>query len=1031
MKRKFIFKLLVVLLVFWAILSLPLAGKPGTVDNTDNDIDREVRKLMEDGDIPGLSLVIVKADGQVVMKGYGYADLAQKTPVGPDTMFELASCSKAFTALAALRCEQQGLLKIDDPVSLYIPGFHGIFNHKKYDITLRQLLHQTSGIPFASISLIPRGSGPDALQQTARKLSGIELTGVPGSQFEYATINYDVIGAIIEKVSGLSFEEYMSKNILLPLGMSETKVGVDQANPPAHMATGYKIGFFRPLKYIPPVFRGNNPAGYFVSNARDTGQWLKAQMGLLESEMNPLIERTHQADQSVPLNLANLSNYGMGWFVYLERFKRIDHHGDNPNFTSFITFNPKDKIGVAVLANSNSKHTSFIGNTVMNYLHGKGFFKPAVQADNTDKGASVTSIMVAFFLLFVIAYIVSMLVDIFRGRRKFAPLTLKNTGKLLMALVFYAPFVYGVMLSPRTLAGVSMETALVFSAISFQLAITLILVTLGICYLAMLMSTLFPHQNKYHRSLPFIMVLSLMAGGANAIVIFLITTSVFNRSGLFYQVYNFALAFFVYIIGRKVLQTRLTRITFDIVFDMRMRLLEKISYTSYQKFEKIDRGRVFATINNDTGQIGGTANIVVQLITSAITTIGAFFYLATIAFWATMLTLGVVGVIATLYLFVTRRTRVYFEDARETQNVFMRLLNGLIDGFKELSLQYNKKKDFIKELEETTDEFRQKTAFALIKFVNAFLIGESLLIIILGSVGYGIPRLFPQVTPMTLMGFIMVLLYLIGPINGILNSIPAIMQLKVAWGRVQGFIKDIPANMDPKDIDALDHNKPGPVDSIKATGITFTYESANENEKFTVGPIDFEARKGEIVFIVGGNGSGKTTLAKLLTGLYQPDQGQIKVNDEEISTYRLGEYFSVVFGDYHLFEKMYNVNLEGREEEIEHYLKLLKLQEKVSLQGNSFSTIGLSGGQRKRLALLQCYLEDCPIYLFDEIAADQDPGFRKFFYRELLSRMKEKGKIVIAITHDDHYFDVADRIVKMDMGKLDILEDGAMYRVTL
>jgi cyclic peptide transporter len=462
-----------------------------------------------------------------------------------------------------------------------------------------------------------------------------------------------------------------------------------------------------------------------------------------------------------------------------------------------------------------------------------------------------------------------------------------------------------------------------------------------------------------------------------------------------------------------------------------MKLLEKVFYTSFQRFEKINRGRVITTIGNDTAQLGGSANILVQLITSAVTTLGAFLYLAAIAFWATAVTVLVIAAIATLYTIVTRRTQIYFEEARDTQNVFMSLLNGIIDGFKELSLQYNKKKEYKKEIGENVDEFRAKSSTAFIKFVNAFLIGESLLIIVLGSVGYGIPRLFPEITPVTLMGFIMVLLYLIGPVNGILNAIPTITQLRVSWNRIQGFIKDIPANMDPKDIEALDHSNPGSVEYIKAKGLMFTYDARNDSERFVVGPMDFEAQKGQIVFVIGGNGSGKTTLAKILTGLYLPDEGSIKIDGKEINSNQLGEYYSAVFGDYHLFERLYNVDVTGREAEIQEYLELLRLDEKVVLEDDRFSTLDLSGGQRKRLALLQCYLEDRPIYLFDEVAADQDPGFRKFFYRELLKRMKEKGKIVIAITHDDHYFDVADKIVKMDMGKIDVLEEGEKQRLSV
>ena len=203
----------------------------------------------------------------------------------------------------------------------------------------------------------------------------------------------------------------------------------------------------------------------------------------------------------------------------------------------------------------------------------------------------------------------------------------------------------------------------------------------------------------------------------------------------------------------------------------------------------------------------------------------------------------------------------------------------------------------------------------------------------------------------------------------------------------------------------------------------FQYESENDEETFSVGPIDLEIKKGESLFIIGGNGSGKTTLAKLLTGLYVPEEGTVKINGIEVTDTQLGEYYSTIFSDYHLFRKIYEVDVREKEADVQRYLKLLELEEKVRLQENEYSTINLSSGQRKRLALFQCFLEDRPIYLFDEFAANMDPEFRRFFYRELLVSLKAEGKIIIAVTHDDHYFDIADKIIKLDMGKIDLLDN--------
>ncbi len=1027
MKEKSVFWIFPFLfLLILAGFSLPLTGDQTGEGRSFSELEDKVRQFMQEGEIPGLALVIIKHGQPDYIKGFGFADLETKKPVTADTLFELASCSKAFTALAALQLDSQGLINLDDPVSKYLPWFYLNYKGQKTEVTLRQVLHQTSGIPFKSISKIPISSKDNALQKTVKNLVGFELKNKPGTKHEYATINYDIIGAVIEVVSGMSFEDYLAKNIFNPLGLNYTLVGKNKGNLPAEMASGYKISFFAPRKYDAPVYRGNNPAGYIISNARDMSRWLKLQMGLADTEFAPLMLKSQERDTTVPPT-TNLQSYAMGWYVSLNGNGIIEHPGNNPNFTAHVVFDPARKLGVAVLANSDSDFTRYISYSAMVWMRGEGHLNFNVAASRFDKPASVLAIIMILYLVILVLFIIFIFYEILKKKRRYNPFTLKKAARLFLNLLMFAPFVLGVYFLPAALMEVSWQTALVWAPGSFKTAVILLLAAMGMSYIGIFISSLFSHQNKYRRALPLVIILSLLSGFANAVVIFLVTGSIFSKIPLFYQIYNYFLAGVLYIWGRKVLQTRLIKLTYDIVFDTRMKLVEKIFYTTYQKFEKLERGRVFATLNDDTGQIGNAAQILVTLVTSFITATGAFIYLATIAFWATMVTLCVVAFIATLYGVVSRKARVFIEKARDTRDVYMGLLNGMIDGFKELSMNFNKRKEYKRDLEDSSDEFRVKISTGFIKFLNAFLIGESLLIVILGSVGFGIPHLFPDISIATIASFIMVLLYLIGPINGILNSIPHLVGLKVAWGRVQGFLKDIPANIDPREIEAMDHSKPESIEQIEARGIRFKYETSEDGGGFSVGPIDIEARKGEVVFIIGGNGSGKTTLARLLAGLYIPESGTIKIDGSEVNNVRLGEYYSTVFSDYHLFPKLYNVDVPQKEDEARKYLKLLRLQGKVVLEEYGFSTLDLSGGQRKRLALLQCYLEDYPIYLFDEVAADQDPGFRKFFYRELLPEMKAKGKIVIAITHDDHYFDVADKVIKMDMGKIDMVSEGELF----
>jgi cyclic peptide transporter len=206
---------------------------------------------------------------------------------------------------------------------------------------------------------------------------------------------------------------------------------------------------------------------------------------------------------------------------------------------------------------------------------------------------------------------------------------------------------------------------------------------------------------------------------------------------------------------------------------------------------------------------------------------------------------------------------------------------------------------------------------------------------------------------------------------------------------------------------------------LELVGVTHAYRKEQDDSSFTLGPLNLTLTASQLVFIIGGNGSGKSTLAKLLTGLYLPEAGEIRldgrlIDDANREWYR--QHFSVVFSDFYLFERF--LGLHQIDERVQEYLVKLQLEHKVKVEDGRLSTTNLSQGQRKRLALLTVYLEDRPIYLFDEWASDQDPIFKKTFYEQLLPELKAKGKTVLVISHDEQHFGVTDRIVKLDYGQV-------------
>jgi putative ATP-binding cassette transporter len=207
---------------------------------------------------------------------------------------------------------------------------------------------------------------------------------------------------------------------------------------------------------------------------------------------------------------------------------------------------------------------------------------------------------------------------------------------------------------------------------------------------------------------------------------------------------------------------------------------------------------------------------------------------------------------------------------------------------------------------------------------------------------------------------------------------------------------------------------------IALRGVRFRYLDQTGQPLFAVGPIDLDIRAGELLFIVGGNGSGKSTLLKLLTGLYPPEDGELRLDGRRLWPTDLTRYrslFATVFTDFHLFRRLYGIpNLDPAE--VNRWLAELDIADKTRYTEQGFTNLDLSTGQKKRLAIAAALLKERPICVFDEPAADQDPAFRRRLYEELLPRFRADGRTLIVVSHDDRWFHVADRVLEMRDGQL-------------
>lgn len=1006
--RKFIALLTFLFIVSTVSVSVGHAGngEESKIDVISNYVEEHFKELK----VQGLSIGIIQ-NGKVQFLNYGYSDLEKRLETSEHTNYEIGSLTKSFTALAIMNLEKEGQLSLQDSVSKYFPDFYGIFNEKKQEITIEQLLHHTSGIGEDSIKLLREDASAKALPNLVDKIKGIKLEDIPGKQFEYATINYDILGAIIEKVSGKSYEGYIKSSILAPLQMNNSYVGVESND--QQLSKGFKISYFTPREYQSPIFRNNYPAGYLVSNTENMINWLQLQLGDTTTNIGPLVNSTHEADKTV--SSVNNSFYGKGWFVASNRFDELYHGGMNPNFSSYISFSKKSNSGIVILANTNSDNFYEMSSNLSSFLYGDEL-KPLEKSSNKmDVVYSVFSIILFSLVALLICFCGYIVYGAKIGKRHrgFEKGSMK---KLIINLMLLVPVLYGIYLFPFAFSGVDWYTAVVWSPSSFIIFVGSILTLLIFMYITYFMLLLFPSKNTYFKDAPEILTLGVIAGVCNAVVIFLITSALNGIGDLSYTVYYFVLALIIYISGRRTLEIKLVDVAQTIIESIRKKIFDRLFQISYEKFEKMESGRIIATITDDINRIGNLAGLAVVITTSFITIISAFIYLGTVSGLGTIISLLIIVMMAGIYAYFDSKAGKHLNVARETQNKFLSKVEGLIYGFKDISLHRTKKSEYWEEVREINAEYKSNNVYAFKMFVNAFMLGESLFIIVMGFIVFGFSFVFHLIDEHELTTFIMILLYLLGPINGILNAIPQLAQIRVAIDRVKSLLGQFP-DMEHKDKPViLDYYEE--IDSLSSSQLTFTYGN-EETDGFTVGPIDFAINKGEILFIIGGNGSGKSTLIKLITGLYKPLTGSIRINNKEINQGIIGEYISSVFSDSHLFERFYNTDLSEKKEIIDDYLQLLELDKKVDVHHDTLSTVSLSTGQKKRLHLLRCYLEDKPIYIFDELAADQDPHFRKIFYRELLPQMKAEGKIVIAVTHDDHYFDVADKIFKLDMGRMD------------
>ena len=447
------------------------------------------------------------------------------------------------------------------------------------------------------------------------------------------------------------------------------------------------------------------------------------------------------------------------------------------------------------------------------------------------------------------------------------------------------------------------------------------------------------------------------------------------------------------------------------ITNLRINCIKNIRKTDLETMEQIGSSKIYTVLTSDTQAIAAISNIFLVCSQGVLRTFMLSCYIGFICPKALLLMLLIGGAGAVLYILNHIAIVKLFEKVRMREKEMVDAITHLLKGFKELRLDSKKSNDFyFQTLRPCVSKLRYLRIRSSQHYTNNHTIVYAfwkglLLSVILGAPYIGIA---PEILPV-IVGLIFIL-----PLRQIIDFYSQFHIAYMSFNRLQEFEEEI-KNLDSESIEAAPEEEIKQYENIHYENIAYTYRTSDDNP-FTVGPVDLGFKKGEILFLTGGNGSGKSTLLKLMTGLYK-GSGQSCFNGKETDIRRYREIFSVIFSDFHLFDRFYGMkNID--ENKINKLLEEFELKKRVECVDGKFSTLDLSTGQKKRLALLTTIIEDKPIYVFDEWAADQDPQFRKYFYEELLPSFKKQGKTVIAVSHDDRYFSAADRIINLQYGQI-------------
>ncbi|MBW0446975.1 cyclic peptide export ABC transporter [Paraburkholderia phenoliruptrix] len=522
------------------------------------------------------------------------------------------------------------------------------------------------------------------------------------------------------------------------------------------------------------------------------------------------------------------------------------------------------------------------------------------------------------------------------------------------------------------------------------------------------------------RAITVTMMLALVTTVLNAVLLYMVGSAESMRHlAPVWVAVQFGAIVCVYTVAQRALAAFLARQSEDAQSRMRLDLLAHLQGLEHASFERSNEAELRTLVTHDALVVTQFWPTFVSLLVSSFTVLLCVGYLAWVDLWQLLAVVLGLAVTFALYAAETANLPLLLRHARDAYAELGAAVSEMLGGAKELKLDRSRRvADFWPMLRALSHAYRDKSAAARRKGMMAGATGSATFFLLIGAAAF-LPQVVAGAAAHASTQLIIVMLYLSGPINRIVLNLPAYGAATTSARRIRHARVSLMAS---REMPIATPSSASPLQrdwqTLRFEAVEYDFPASGERADTTFGPVSFSLKRGEITFIVGPNGAGKSTVGKLLTGLYRPARGRIALDGRDIATYARDEYrqlFCAVFSDFHLFDGL--LRADHSHERFARLVEGFRLPRDVLTDRSRAVIDHLSDGQRRRLALLMAFLEDKPIYFFDEWASDQDPEFRAYFYHDVMQQLRASGKTVVAITHDDAYFDAADSIVRIDARK--------------